>query len=277
MSDEQPMSKFGDHEDQPFLAELYDLVPQYAGRGDLEFYVNVGRQAGGNVLELGCGTGRVLIPIAAAGIEVVGLDLSAHMLAKCRQKLAAQPEDVQRRVRLVQSRMTEFSLGETFGAIIIPFRPFQHLVSVADQLACLQCVNAHLRMGGILAFDLFQVDLRKISIPGPTEETEDLPEFSLPNGRRMRRCNRFVASHRAEQYNEVEIIYYITDKSGKMERLVQGFPFRYFFRYEVEHLLVRTGFQIGEIYGNFDKSPLADNSPEMIFVARKIANNNGTK
>lgn len=270
------LSEYGDY-DKSLLAELYDLVPQYAGCGDLEFYIDVGRQAEGKVLELGCGTGRVLILIAAAGIEVVGLDLSTHMLAKCRQKLAAQPEDVQRRVRLVQSSMTEFGLGETFGAIIIPFRPFQHLVSVADQLACLRCANAHLRIGGILAFDLFQVDLGKISIPGPTEETEDLPEFSLPDGRRMRRCNRFSATHRAEQYNEVEIIYYITGKNGKMERLVQGFPFRYFFRYEVEHLLARTGFQISEVYGNFDKSLLADDSPEMIFVARKTADNNRSK
>jgi SAM-dependent methyltransferase len=265
------MSKFGDYEDKPFLAELYDLVPRYSGRRDLDFYVELCRDAGGKVLELGCGTGRVLIPIADEGMEIVGLDLSPHMLAKCRQNLTSQPDEVRDHVRLVQASMTDFDLGEQFGTAIIPFRPFQHLVSVSDQLACLGCVRRHLRDGGVLAFDLFQVALDKIADPRRYEEAEDLPEFTLPDGRKMRRCNRFVATHRAEQYNDVEIIYYLTHPDGRTERLVQGFPFRYFFRYEVEHLLARAGFERVAVYGDFDKSPLEDDSPEMIFVARKPA------
>ena len=75
--------------------------------------------------------------------------------------------------------------------------------------------------------------------------------------------------HRAEQFSDVELIYYITDANGRTERLVQGFPMRYFFRYEVEHLLARCGFSIVDVFGDCDKSPLGDNSPEMIFVARK--------
>jgi SAM-dependent methyltransferase len=263
------MSRYGDYEDKPFLAELYDLVPAYAKRRDLDFYVDLCRDANGTVLELGCGTGRVLIPIAAAGVEIVGLDLSPHMLAKCRQNLESQPEAVRSRTELVQADMTSFDLGEQFAAVIIPFRPFQHLVAVENQLACLRCVHRHLQPGGILAFDLFQVLFEKITDPRRAEESEDLPEFELPDGRRMRRCNRFAATHRAEQYNDVELIYYLAHPDGRTERLVQEFPFRYFFRYEVEHLLARTGFDLEAIYGDFDKSPLADGSPEMIFVARK--------
>ena len=271
------MSKFGDYEDNPFLAELYDLVPRYSGRRDLDFYLDICRSAGGKVLELGCGTGRVLMPIAAAGIEIVGLDLSPHMLANCRQNLLAQPKSVQNRIRLVQTSMMDFDLGEEFDSIIIPFRPFQHLVAVADQIACLRCAHRHLRPGGVLAFDLFQVALDKITDPRRKEEVEDIPEFELPDGRRMRRCGRFAATHRAEQYNDVEIIYYITHPDGGTERLVQGFPFRYFFRYEVEHLLARTGFDVAAVYGDFDNSPLTDNSPEMIFVATKATGHNGIR
>ena len=83
------MSKHGGYDDQPFLADLYDLVPGYASRRDLEFYLELCRSARGKVLELGCGTGRVLIPAAAEGVDIVGLDLSPHMLARCREKLAA--------------------------------------------------------------------------------------------------------------------------------------------------------------------------------------------
>jgi hypothetical protein len=69
----------------------------------------------------------------------------------------------------------------------------------------------------------------------------------------------------------VEIIHYVTYPDGRTERLVQAFPFRYFFRYEVEHLLARCGFRVIDLFGSFDRSPLQDNSPEMIFVAAKCA------
>ena len=265
------MSYYGDYEDQAFIAELYDLIPQYAGRLDYKFYTDLCRSSGGKVLELGCGTGRVLIRVAAAGCEIVGLDLSPFMLAKCRERLASQTEAVQNRVKLAQANMTDFDLQEKFSTIIIPFRPFQHLVSVRDQLACLRCANAHLPIGGKLAIDFFQVDFSKIKDPRRTEETEDVSELKMPDGRRLRRCSRIVATHRAEQYNDVELIYYLTDHSCETKRLVQSFPFRYFFRYEVEHLFARAGFEVTELYGNFDKTPLADDSPEMIFVGNKVA------
>jgi len=111
--------------------------------------------------------------------------------------------------------------------------------------------------------------------PRRTEETEDVAEFIHPDGRRLRRCSRLVATHRAERYNDVELIYYLTERSGETKRLVQSFPFRYFFRYEVEHLFARGGFEVIELYGNFDKTPLTDDSPEMIFVGKKTVDFTG--
>jgi SAM-dependent methyltransferase len=271
------MSKFGGYEDQAFIAEYYDFTPGYAGRPDLGFYLEFARSAGGKILELGCGTGRVLIPIAAAGCSIVGLDLSEHMLAKCRQKLQVQPQEVQERVRLVQGNMTDFALGETFSLVTTPFRPFQHLVSVDDQLACLQCVNRHLATGGRLILDLFQTNPRRMFDPAYTEESEEFRDVELPDGRRFGRGNRTAAFHRAEQYNDVELIYYVIHPNGQTERLVQAFPFRYFFRYEVEHLLARCGFRVVDLFGNFDQSPLTDDSPEMIFVAEKSEPANSVK
>ncbi len=253
------------------LSEFYDLVPMYSGRRDKQFYLDLCLSRGGKVLELGCGTGRILLPIASSGLNIVGLDLSEHMLSKCREKIAFQSQEIQDRIRLVQGSMTDFQLEDTFNTVIIPFRPFQHLLSVDDQLACLQCVNKHLEDNGYLAFDCFQVNLQKITDPLRFEEAEDMPETELADGRKIRRCGRFAATHPAEQYNEVEIIYYITDTNGKTERVVNGFPMRYFFRYEIEHLLARSGFEIAELYGDFDRSPLVEESPEMIFVAKKVS------
>jgi SAM-dependent methyltransferase len=266
-------SQYGGYEDQAFIAELYDYIPGYAGRPDLDFYLDYARAAEGKILELGCGTGRLLIPIAAAGCEIVGLDLSEHMLAKCREKLQDQPEEVQERARIVQGDMTCFDLGETFGLITVPFRAFQHLISLDEQMACLRCVNRHLTMGGKLILDLFQVNLRYVTDPASAEEREDFAGVRLSGGRTLRRTHRLAALHRAEQVNDVEIIHYVTYPDGHTERLVQVFPFRYFFRYEVEHLLARCGFSVAELFGNFDRSPLQDNSPEMIFVAEKRALN----
>jgi SAM-dependent methyltransferase len=267
------MSQFGGYEDCPFVAEFYDVV--YAGErfpalmSGLDFYLNRARSAEGKVLELGCGTGRVLIPIAAADCQIVGLDLSEYMLAICREKLQRQPREVQGRVRLVQGNMADFDAGETFGLIAIPFRPFQHLVSVDEHLSCLRCANRHLEIGGKLIFDLFQVKPQRMYDPVYTKEAEDFSGIELPDGRKLRRTHRTVAFHRTEQFNDMEFAYYVTHPDGRTERLAQAFPFRYFFRYEVEHLLGRCGFRVIDLFGDFDRSPLADDSPQMIFVAEK--------
>jgi len=195
------------------------------------------------------------------------------MLAKCQKKLQSQPPEVQKRVRLVQGDMAHFDLGETFSLVTTPFRVFQHLISVEDQLACLRCANRHLRPGGKLILDFFQVDPRRIVYnPVFTGEAEDFPPVDLPDGRKFWRTHRVAAFHRTEQINDIELIYHVTHPDGKTERLVQAFPFRYFFRFEVEHLLARCGFRAAELFGSFDRSPFRDDSPEMIFVAAKAGN-----
>ncbi len=263
------MSRFGGYEDLPFISELYDPVYTNAARPDVDFYIGYSRAADGATLELGCGTGRILIPTAAAGCEIVGLDISEHMLATCRKKLQLQPENLCKRVRLVQGNMASFNLDGTFDLVTMPFRSFQHLLSVDEQLSCLRCVNQHLAPGGKLVLDVFQVKPSGMHDARWTQESKDFDDVELPGGRRLSRTHRIAAFHRAEQYNDVEIIYYVTHPDGQTERLVQFFPFRYFFRYEIEHLLARCGFQVVRLFGDFDESPLSDDSPDMIFVARR--------
>ena len=257
------------YEDTPLLAELYDRVPVYQKRPDVDFYVKACLEHGQKILELGCGTGRVLMRLAEVGADITGLDISDHMLSVCRGKLERKEKNIQNRVRLIRGDMTDFILDETFDVVIIPFRAFQHLLTVPDQLACLDSVKRHLVEEGKLIFDIFQVDLDRLNNPRYLEETEDFPEYELPDGRRLRRTSRIAAFHLAGQYNDVELIYYLTGRDGASERIVHAFPFRYFFRYEMEHLLERGGFKIVNLFGDFDKSPLTDSSPEMIFIAEK--------
>jgi SAM-dependent methyltransferase len=256
------------------FADFYDYIAVYVNRADVPFYVEEARAAAmaapagaTPVLELGCGSGRVLIPIAAAGVSIMGLDLSEAMLEKCRARLAAQPADVRERVRLVQGTMADFQLREKFQLITTPFRSFQHLITVEQQLACLRCVREHLAPGGRLILDMFHTHPAGMHDPAWQEEKEDCPLTKLPDGRSFRRTARITKFRRAEQCNDVEFNFYITAANGRTERFSQQFPIRYFFRFEVEHLLARAGFRVTAVYGNFDCSPFSNDSPDMITVA----------
>ncbi len=131
---------------------LYDIVERYTA--DVPFYVEAARCAGGPVLELGCGTGRVLIPMARAGAEVTGLDLSADMLDSCRAKLKAEPAAVAARVNLVQGDMRRYHLGAgRFALVVCPLFTFIHLRTRQDKLAMLARAAEHLRPGGTLLLE----------------------------------------------------------------------------------------------------------------------------
>ena len=218
------------------------------------------------MLELGCGSGRVTNAVAQAGFTITGMDLSPKMLAKAEEKIAKLPGSVRGGVNFVQGNMTNFDLGKVFRLVIIPFRPFQHLLDVPQQLDCLRRVRKHLETGGHLILDFFQTDARRMHDPAFLQE-RPAAEYEMADGRKVRLSERVTAFHRAEQLNDVEMIYRVTHRDGREERLVMAFPFRYFFRYEVEHLLARCGFSAEATYGDFDRSLLQDRSPEMIFVA----------
>lgn len=254
------------------LVELYDHTAAYAERGDVAFYVAQARATGGAVLELGCGTGRVLLPCLRVSEHVVGLDASAPMLARCEARLAAEPPAVRDRARLVRASLTEFDLGEKFSLVTAPFRVFQHLVQTEEQLACLERARRHLVARGRLVLDVFNPDPRRLRHSDElSREMEEEPVRRLADGRRVRRTSRVVQARPARQVNEVEIAAYVTHPDGREERLATRFPMRYFFRYEVEHLLARAGFGLVAVYGDFERSPFGDESPELVVVAEPRA------
>jgi SAM-dependent methyltransferase len=265
------MSKSGGYDSYDFVAALYDHVVPYRDRPDVAFFVEAAQEVGSPILEIGCGTGRILIPTARAGVNIVGLDLSAHMLDACRQRLLSEPEDVQSRVQLIEADMRDFDLSQSFPLVTIPFRPFQHLITVDEQLACLACVHQHLLKGGKLILDLFNPSLPTLTSDTIGEELKEEPEFSLPDGRRVVRRHKVVARDYFNQINHVELIYYVTHPDGREERLVHAFPMRYLFRFEAEHLLVRSGFEVEAVYADFDKSPYGSKYPgDLIFLAKAV-------
>lgn len=247
-------------------ARFYDAA--YATMGslgrDVDFYVSLARETGGPVLELGCGTGRVLLAVAAAGIECTGLDLSAEMLGALRRKL--EPAGLARPPRLVVGRMQAFDLpGERFGLVCSAFRPFQHLYTVEDQLGCLACVRRHLRPGGLFAFDVFTPRLDLIAVDQVPEE-EDM-RFQQDGEEVVRFTS--VVRDRALQVQRVHMRYERRRGGEVVGSELSTFHMRWFHRYELEHLMVRAGFDDVEIYGDFDRSPVGAETPAFVVVGRE--------
>ena len=225
------------------------------------------------MLEIGCGTGRVLLPIARSGVTITGLDASNAMLTRCGDKVEAEPADVRQRVSLTTGDIRDFSFADRFTLALAPFRVLQHLLTHDDQFRCLEAVRRSLEPGGRFIFDVFNPRF-DLLVQDRSAETEETPEMRLPDGRFMRRAFSIPRVRWLEQVGEVELIYYL--RSGDaVERIVQAFPMRWYLKSELEHLVARAGFTVEAMFGGFDRRPVADDAPEFIVVARKATRAGG--
>ena len=251
---------------QILLAELYDHVVPYQERTDVPFFVSSTRAEAGPTLEVGCGTGRVLIPIARAGVPVVGLDASPAALAVCRRKLGVEEPAVQRRADLVLGDMRSFELGRSFSSAIAPFRAFQHLETVEEQLECLTAIRRHLQPGAVFVLDLFNPDLARLAVDPAGEEEE--PPFTLEDGTRVVRRVRVLDRDLARQIVSVRFTYALNGAGGSRD-VMQEIRLRYLFRFEAEHLLARCGFDLEQVYSDYEQRPFGSSYPgELVLIAR---------
>ena len=246
-------------------ADVYDSIYTYV-REDIPFYVREASRSGGPVLELGCGTGRVTLPIAQSGVDIVGLDNSKGMLEQARAK-ARLLEDGHGDINLHLGDMRNFSLGRTFPLVIIPFRGFLALLSVEDQVRCLTSIREHLEPDGRLIFNIFVPD------PQMLVEDEDaafhLRDVADPDTGRTLVIWQQTRVDTFNQVLSVRLIVDETDQAGTVgNRFYSDYQIRYAHRTEVLHLLERCGYEIVDLYGDFDYSPFDEDSGEMVWVAR---------
>lgn len=268
----------------PRVAEAYDAeIDQLRAAADVPFYVGLARQAaeaGQGVLELGCGTGRVTIPIAAAGVDVVGLDSSPAMLEVARRK-AGDPANP----RWVQGDMADFRLEQRFGLVIIPFRSFLLLLTVEEQKGCLACIHEHLVEGGRLALNIFNPSI--LAIAGwlgerqeRWERVQDRIRFAesgnaapgqtdAAQGPGKERWVNRRYSPASQELNETRAEVELSDEGAVIQRVERNLRLRWVYRYEMEHLLALAGFEVEALYGWFDRAPFTDESDEIVWVARR--------
>jgi len=246
------------------VAEYYDAAYEQvlAGAQDIDFYAKLALERPGAVLELGCGTGRVLLELVRRGVAAVGLDSSRRMLEKLHERAGSQAPPT------VCAQMQAFDLApRRFQFIYSAFRAFQHLYAVEDQLACLHNVFQHLEPGGRFAFDVFKP--RLASMLNPSEpEAGDL-RFEVEGKEVIRYVTLERQLHR--QLIEARMRFETHEADGVVHNEVEVIHMRWFTHFELLHLVARAGFQPVEIYGDFDGSPVRDDSPELVVVATRPA------
>ena len=175
-------------------------------RDDIALVLKTARAAGRSALELGCGTGRVLLPLAEEGCRVIGLDTSAALLAIARGKLATHgyaPESGagdSSKVRLVQGDMTSFELAEReIDFAFVVSNTLMHVTTQAEQLKVLQCAQRHLRVGGLLLIDLFNPDVAYLEAISGIQELADWWEDGESGATVLKWSTRHVDAERQLQ------------------------------------------------------------------------------
>ena len=230
-------------------SDIYDSVHSWL-TDDISFYVEEAIKSKGPVLELGCGTGRVVIPIAQAGISVTGLDLSESMLEMAHNKLS-KPENSDLDIELVHANMCDFSLNRLFKLIIIPFNGFLSLLTVEEEIKALENIKQHLEPDGKFIFDIFTPDLNMLI-------SEDDQVFHLRDVTDPLTNQKFILHHQShyDNYNQIinvrMIIEQLTPEDIVTRKMYRDYQLRYIHRWEMYHLLNLSGFTVEELYGDFE-------------------------
>jgi SAM-dependent methyltransferase len=245
------------------IAAYYDLIHDPL-EDDIASVVTLAVASGGPILELGCGSGRLLLPLGRAGLEVTGIDSSPVMLARAQARLAADPSAAAR-VHLVQADMAAFDLpGTAFALAIFGYNTFMHLDEQAA-LAALRCVRAHLLPGGRVWLDLENPFV--LSDLPETGALELEAEFEYEAGEKKVRLWSAYAADAVEQAVDVLWVYEIAGRDGSAQRIEAQFRQHYTYPHQLDLLLSQAGLRLISLSGDYDGAPFDEDSGRLIALA----------
>jgi SAM-dependent methyltransferase len=237
---------------------------------DAPFYLNLAREFGGPVLEIGCGTGRVLLPIAREGIETHGVDNSGPMIAMLKESLARENPEVSSKVTLHSGDMREFRLNRRFPLVIIPFRPMQHMHTVADQVRALTSAAVHVAEGGTLAFDVFYPKFEVLPLGIGEEKLEAEWSSPLDPETVIRRYFRKDVVDKINQTYRLTFIFRSYRNGQLALEEIDTLKMSYYTYPHLQALFLLAGLEPVAEYGSFAKTPLDNTAEEMIFLLRPV-------
>lgn len=249
------------------IARYYDLSHDRL-TDDIPFLLGLAAGVAGPVLEIGCGSGRLLVPLADAGFTVVGVDSSAEMLSRAEARLATALAAVRGRVRLVAADVRHLSLPpeEKFGLIVFGYNTFMHLDEAAAG-AVLKRLRPLLRPGGRLLLDVANPMMLSLAADDPDFVLEDTL-FDPVSSETIRQYTAYEAVP-AEQAVEVTWVYERGEESpaDEPERLRANLRYHYLYPHQYDLLLTLTGFRLLALYGDYNESLFDEESDRLLLVA----------
>lgn len=253
--------------DIPFYVEEAKRAGEFRSENPHPPAKNAGRvghpeKVGHPVLELACGTGRLTIPIAQAGVEIVGLDLSPSMLAHARTKAKAAGVEIE----FVEGDCRSFELGRKFALIFMAFNSMQHLHDYASLAALFGCVRKHLAEGGRFIFDVFNP---KVEILARAGERRLEREYQDPDGKGKMAFEYSSSYDDAEQVSHIQC-YFVRRAPSEEELDVrkEELHLRSFFPQELDLLVRSQGFEIVEKFGDFERKAFGSGQPKQVVVCK---------
>lgn len=229
---------------------------------DLAFYQAHARQVAGPVLEIGCGTGRVTIPLAAAGVDITGLDISSSMLAEAKRKALKQGLEI----RWVQADCRNFELDQHYVLILMPFNVLQFFHDAGSLSQVFGCVKRHLASSGRLIFDVFNPQISFLA--EDPQRRYERARYTDPDGN-----GEVIIEETREYLSARQIVrstryYHIGSERNKS---INTLELRCFFPCELDLLLEHHRFHIEGKLGNFDGSPFSNVAPKQIVVCSPLS------
>jgi 2-polyprenyl-3-methyl-5-hydroxy-6-metoxy-1,4-benzoquinol methylase len=240
--------------------DLYHLLHR-GNPGDLIWYQKRCASAA-RVLELGCGDGRILLPLAQAGAAVVGLDHHAGMLELCAQRF----KESGLQAELICGDMTAFALPWRFDRVIIPYNSIYCLMSDRQQLACLRAARAHLAPGGKVLLDAYAAD-PVCAADTVLTTVAPHPVALFHDGDRQIEVVEHSVEDLEKQTIHATYDYQITFDDGRREKRSWTIPQRYVFPTQMLALLARADLALEGFFGDFDEGPFTEMSMQMVVVA----------
>jgi SAM-dependent methyltransferase len=238
-------------------ADFYDL--EFRSRAhELPFYEAWARRAAGPVLEVACGTGRLTLPLARAGVDVTGLDVAPAMLARARRK--AEEEGL--RVEWLLQDCRAFTSPRTFALIFLASNALQHLHDRTSLEAFFARARRHLAPGGLLILDVFNPDVRKLS-RGP-DARYHFKDFPDAHGQpiRVEAASEYDAGAQLLRFR----LHYLDAAGGEVR--TKQVTMRCFFPEELLALCHHNSFEVLQRYGDYSEQPFTSGAPKQILICR---------
>lgn len=243
-------------------AEYYDVI--HCGlAGERAFYVKVARSCGARALELGCGTGRIAIPIAASGVRVTGLDVSPKMLDVCRRKSNGRTTG-NGSLSLVCADMRSFDLDGRFDVVLAPYRTLMHLLTDGDRRGCFDCVRNHLAPSGTFVFNVWRPAL------GDGLYRRRHSTYNFRNtGRKLFHFHAHWREMRSDSVYDEHLLREFDENGAALRSVFLPMVRRWISEERLKTLLSESGLRIERLFGGFDGRPLDERCTEMVAVVRR--------